>query len=156
ASSVGRQGSLGNWLYGVAYRTAARAKVEAARRRARETHALTHPPADPLADLTAREILAVLDAELYRLPEKYRAPLALCYLEGKTRDEAAADLRWSLATLGRRLERGRALLRARLGRRGLALPVALAPLLLRAAAAAPVPVALAAATVRAATHAAGG
>jgi WD domain, G-beta repeat len=59
-------------------------------------------------------------------PEKYRAPLVLCYLEGQTRDEAAARLVWSLRTLVRRLEQGRALLRGRLLRRGVTLGTALA------------------------------
>jgi RNA polymerase sigma factor (sigma-70 family) len=156
AASIGRQGSLKSWLYGVAYRTAAHAKVDAARRRAREVHAAAHGPADPLADLTARELLAVLDEELARLPAQYQGPLLLCYLEGKTRDEAAVELGWSLATLGRRLERGRELLRNRLTRRGLALPAVLVPVLLQAEATAAVPVALTISTITAAAQVAAG
>jgi WD40 repeat protein len=79
----------------------------------------------PPADVGLREAQAILDEELARLPEALRAPLVLCYLEGATRDEAARQLGWSLATLKRRLERGRAGLRWRLERRGVALPAAL-------------------------------
>ena len=57
--------------------------------------------------MTGRELLTVLDEELRRLPERYRAPLVLCYLEGLTRDDAAARLGCSQSTLKRRLEAGR-------------------------------------------------
>jgi NAD(P)-dependent dehydrogenase (short-subunit alcohol dehydrogenase family) len=66
-----------------------------------------------------------LDEELARLPERLQAPLVLCYLEGKTRDEAARELGWTVGQLRGRLERGRDLLRSRLTRRGLALSAAL-------------------------------
>ena len=71
-----------------------------------------------------REVRAALDEELNALPEKYRAPLVLCYLEGRTRDEAARQLGWGLNTLRGRLERGRGQLRGRLLRRGLSLSAA--------------------------------
>src|SRR5262249_57171122 len=92
ARSLRRRDLRGNWLYGVAYRTAARAKVEAARRQAREARAPARETTDPLAEVTVRELFAVLDAELHRLSTPYRAPLVLCYLEGKTRDQAAQQL----------------------------------------------------------------
>src|SRR2546430_702295 len=69
----------------------------------------------------ARDLCTVLDDELRSLPEKYRAPLLLCYLEGRTADRAARQLGWSLRTLERRLAQGRERLRARLTRRGLTL-----------------------------------
>src|SRR5262249_31098870 len=72
-------------------------------------------------DVTWREALAVLDEELVRMPAAYRSALVLCYLEGKTQDEAARQLGWSLGTLRGRLERGREKLRARLLRRGVSL-----------------------------------
>jgi RNA polymerase sigma factor (sigma-70 family) len=125
AGAIGRRELLGNWLYGVAYRTAQRAKVEAAKRRARESNAPPRQPADPLDEMTVREFFALLDAELYQLPDQYRAPLLLCYLQGQAREEVAGQLGWSLATLGRRLERGRELLRSRLTRHGLPLSAAL-------------------------------
>ncbi len=64
------------------------------------------------------DLLRVLDEELQHLSPRYREPLLLCYLEGRTQDEAATHLGWSLSTLRRRLERGRDLLRARMVRRG--------------------------------------
>jgi RNA polymerase sigma factor (sigma-70 family) len=132
AATVRRGELLSNWLYGVACRTAARARADAARRRGREGEAPSRPPLDPLGEITARELIAAVDEELLRLPARLRTPLVACYLDGKTRDEAAAALGWSVATLGRRLARGRDLLRSRLARRGVALsaaflPAALAP-----------------------------
>jgi RNA polymerase sigma factor (sigma-70 family) len=125
ARSIRRQRSLAGWLYGVAYRVAQRARREAVRRRQRERRP---PPAavpDPGAEAAWRELCAALDAELYRLPEVLREPLVLCYLEGRTRDEAAKQLDCSLRTLDRRLGQGRERLRVRLGRRGVTLSAAL-------------------------------
>src|SRR5262249_43967865 len=115
---------------GVAYRVSAHARLQAARRRRSEVKAPSRPASDPLAEVTGRDLCAAIDAELASLSERYRAPLLLCFLEGKTRDEAARALGWSLATLKRRLQVGRDLLRARLARRGLTLSgAALAALL---------------------------
>jgi RNA polymerase sigma factor (sigma-70 family) len=122
AAAIANQSSLPCWLYQVAYHTAAKARARKASRRAHEARAERQAGADPLAEVTGRELLSVLDEELQRLPERNRAPLVLCYLEGKTRDEAARELGWSLGTLKRRLEQGRDRLRQRLTRRGLALP----------------------------------
>jgi RNA polymerase sigma factor (sigma-70 family) len=110
--------SLAGWLHGVARRTALKAKVAFARRQKHEGRAPVRPPAQP-DDLTWRELRQVLHEELGRLAERYRAPLVLCYLQGKTQDEAAALLGLAKGTLKGRLERGRALLRGRLVRRGL-------------------------------------
>src|SRR5438132_56236 len=71
------------------------------------------------------ELLAVLDEELARLPDRYRAPLIACYFHGRTQDEAARELGTSLSTLRRRLDKARDLLRRWLGRRGVELPAAL-------------------------------
>src|SRR5205085_2443405 len=94
AGSIRRRELLGNWLYGTAYRTAAKARAQAARRQAREAQAPVRQPPDPLAEITLRELFAVLDEELHRLAPRYQAPLVLCYLEGQTRDEAARQLGW--------------------------------------------------------------
>src|SRR5439155_25775992 len=90
-----------------------------------ERHVIERPMPDPLETITARELLAVLDEELTRLPHKYRAPLVLCYLEGATRDQAARQLACPLGTLKHRVERGRELLRIRLAKRGVALSAVL-------------------------------
>jgi hypothetical protein len=104
-----------------------------------------------MAEISLREARTVIDEELAKLSEKYRAPLVLCYLEGATRDEAAQQLGWSLGTLKRRLEQGRELLRERLARRGLTLSAALAAgLLAQNAGQGAVPAPLVDTTVRAA------
>ncbi len=132
AGSAGTRGSLGGWLHQVAYRTAIKARAQAASRQRHERRVLDpvasaprdKPTVDPLAEVTGRELFAVLDEELLHLPNHYRLPMVLCYLEGRTSDDAARQLGWSVRTLKRRLEQARARLRARLTRRGLA-PAAL-------------------------------
>src|SRR5262245_21924555 len=118
AASIRKAGSLASWLHGVAYRTALKARAESARRHRREARL---PRRDEAAatDLSWREAQRVLHEELNRLAESHRAPLVLCYLQGMTQDEAAAALGLAKGTLKGRLERGRALLRERLLRRGL-------------------------------------
>jgi RNA polymerase sigma factor (sigma-70 family) len=123
------QASVGSWLHLIAYRLALKIKVAAARRSFHERRAEVRTPADPLAAVTGRELCAVVDAELSRWPEWLRAPLVLCCLEGRTRDEAARQLGWSVATVKRRLEQGRTRLRERLRARGFTVPAALAGLL---------------------------
>jgi RNA polymerase sigma factor (sigma-70 family) len=112
-----KRASLACWLHGVAHRVALKAKAKAATRRRHEAQAPVSQrvPAD---DVTWAEVRAILDAELARMPEKWRLPLVLCYLEGRTQDEAAAQLDWSPRTFRRRLEEARAGLGRRLSRRG--------------------------------------
>jgi RNA polymerase sigma factor (sigma-70 family) len=125
AASVRRRGSVASWLYGVAVRAAR--KLRASRARQARGHAYSERVAAGTVadDLSWREARAVLDEELLRLPEKYRAPLVLCYLEGLTRDEAARRLGLNLNRLRGRLDYARGLLRARLTRRGVGLSAAL-------------------------------
>src|SRR5579883_2324935 len=151
AGTVRKQQSLGSWLYRVAYHVAIRARAVAARRE--EIGARRPRPAtvDPLAEVSGRELLSVLDEELQRLPEKYRAPLVLCYLEGHTQDEAARQLGWRPQVLRGRIDRGRAVLRRRLIRRGFGLSAVLAGSLLeQMPAPAAAPALLIARTIRAA------
>jgi RNA polymerase sigma factor (sigma-70 family) len=155
AASIRRPQLLGNWLYGVAYRVAARARVQAARRRARETSEVEMIATDPCRE--GNEWSPVLHQELNHLPEKYRAPMVLCYLQGKTNQEAARLLAWPVGTVKGRLTRARELLRRRLTRRGVTLSgsllaVALGP----GAGSAAVPAALVDSTVRAAMLVAAG
>jgi RNA polymerase sigma factor (sigma-70 family) len=145
AASVRNRTSLGSFLHSVAYRLSRRLAGADARRRHREAHCRPLSPVAPDAEANWREVQSILDEELERLPEKYRAALVLCYLEGMTRDEAANRLRLPLSTLRGRLEQGRNLLRARLSRRGITLSAALlGPALAEAA----VPAALVVVTVR--------
>jgi RNA polymerase sigma factor (sigma-70 family) len=117
AASIRKMASVGNWLHGVAYRTALKAWGRHATRRKMEARAPARQIIEP-DDLTWREVRQALHEELSRLSERYRAPLIVCYLEGKTQTEAAAHLGMASSTLKARLERGRSLLRARLVRRG--------------------------------------
>jgi RNA polymerase sigma factor (sigma-70 family) len=130
AAAIHSPEALPAWLHGVACRVARKARAADARRRGREAPtAELDPPdphPDPLAELSARDLLATVDEEVQRLPEAHRLPVILCCLEGHTREEAARLLGWSPGAVKGRLERGRARLHARLVRRGLALPAALA------------------------------
>jgi RNA polymerase sigma factor (sigma-70 family) len=125
AGSIRRGESLAGWLCGVARRLARHARRGQAARARRELLAAERVSATPTGDPAWDELLGVLDDELQRLSERYRAPLLLCYLQGRTQDEAAHQLGWSLSTLRRRLDRGRELLRLRLNRRGATLGAAL-------------------------------
>jgi RNA polymerase sigma factor (sigma-70 family) len=120
ARDLGPRDAIGPWLYGVATRVAARARTQMARhRRYRE-----NPPGFAIPDRSGStidpDLVEILDQELSRLPGKYRSPLVLCYLEGRTHEEAARDLQWPLGTVKGRLARARELLRTRLARRGFA------------------------------------
>jgi RNA polymerase sigma factor (sigma-70 family) len=125
AGSVRKLGSVGSWLHGVAYRLALKARTAAAARHQLESRAPARAPDESPDDLTWREVSAILHEELERLPDKYRAPLVLCYLEGLTQDQAAGLLGLAKGTLRGRMERARMLLRGRLTRRGLAPAVVL-------------------------------
>jgi RNA polymerase sigma factor (sigma-70 family) len=152
AASLTGSPCLGPWLHGVARRTALKARAAALRRRARQTEVSDMPaPATPDA-LEASDLRRLLDEELDRLPEKYRAPIVLCYLQGRTHEQAAALLGRPCGSMSRQVGRGLELLRGRLARRGVALTAsALAALLANEVAAGAVPAALADGTVRAAS-----
>jgi RNA polymerase sigma factor (sigma-70 family) len=156
AATVLPRERVANWLYGVAYQTARKARENAARRGRRERQVADMPePVVTDAD-AGRDLRPLLDEELHRLPEKYRAAIVLCDLEGKTRKAAALQMGVPEGTLSGRLDRGRALLARRLARHGLApTAVALAALAPDAASAA-VPGQVVSSTIRAATLVAAG
>jgi RNA polymerase sigma factor (sigma-70 family) len=120
ARSIRKRESVGSWLYGVASRVARRAR-DSARRRAAGLRRVSPRPEATAGAPAEDELRPVLDEELGRLPEKYRAPLVLCYLQGKTNEQAARELGWPAGSMSRRLSRARALLRRRLVRRGVTL-----------------------------------
>ncbi len=127
AGSIRQQHGLGGWLQRVAYHVALRARANCLRRQGCEAQTARSPVAEPSDDdLSWRELRSILHAELSALPERFRAPLVLCYLEGLTQEEAARRLGWTAATVKGRLQRGREKLRRRLERRGVALTAALA------------------------------
>src|SRR5207244_3026954 len=105
--------------------TALRARARAARRRAQERQVAVMPDASSPAEPFWEDIRPVLDEELERLPARYRAPIVLCCLAGKTQQEAAGELGWSRDMVRRRMEQGQELLRQRLSRRGVAPSAAL-------------------------------
>jgi len=124
AGSLDGRGPLGNWLYAVAYRTATKARMTAARRRARERQAMDSTSEAYTADEQVwDELRPILDEELSQLPRKYRAPVFHCYLEGKTQQQAAQELGWPSGSMSRRMNRARQLLRDRLKKRGVATSV---------------------------------
>jgi hypothetical protein len=110
--------SLAPWLYGVAYRTAHRARAIAARYRPANVERMEELVGSSPDDAFQVDLRPLLHQELNRLPGKYREPIVLCHLEGKTHEEAARLLRWPVGTVSGRLSRGRQLLRSRLERRG--------------------------------------
>jgi RNA polymerase sigma factor (sigma-70 family) len=128
AISAQPTGSLSAWLHGVASRVALGTRT-AARRRQHVGLAAEQVPGDPrpdpLAEMTAREALRILEEEVQRLPEPYRLPLVLCCLHGVTQEEAARQLGWTPGSLKGRLERARKRLQRQLTKRGLALATAL-------------------------------
>src|SRR5262245_7210243 len=157
AGSVRRPDGVGCWLHSIAVRVSRKMRAGGLRRRECAALVEAEDGNDPVAEAALKELGTLLDEELGRLPETYRAPLILCYLEGRTNDEAARELGWPRGTVSGRLARARDLLRGRLARRGLALSGgALASLLAGSAARAGVPPALAGATVRAAAGFAAG
>ena len=123
ASTILKHDSVASWLYKVTYRIALRLRADKLRRRAQEPRP-AKAAADPvLGDVVRNELRQVLDEEVHRLPEKYRAPILLCYLQGQTNEEAAALLHCPAGTVKIRLSRAREMLRKRLVKRGLALSV---------------------------------
>jgi RNA polymerase sigma factor (sigma-70 family) len=138
--------SVQGWLCAVAHRLALGARAERSRRTARVASFATapnrrrihdefsdrtglpeecHPALDPWDEVERRDLRRVLDDELLNLPEKYRAPVVLCYLEGRTHAEAARELGWPAGSMSRRLERARSLLKRRLVCRGVTLAIGL-------------------------------
>lgn len=114
---------LAGWLYGVAYRTAQNARRLKARRFAKEAPLCDVQEFETMTGATLRELRAVLDDELQRLPAAYRTAIVLCHLEEKTLAQAAKILDCPAGTVSSRLSRGREMLRKGLTRRGVTLPV---------------------------------
>jgi RNA polymerase sigma factor (sigma-70 family) len=151
AASIARRELLAGWLYGVARTTALRAKVASAKLRARERQVadMPEPEAVQQEDLW-RDLQPLLHQELGRLPDKYRVPVVLCDLEGKTQKEAAKQLGLPEGTVSSRLSRARAMLARRLARYGLLVSAVSLTAALAHEARASVPTSLLTGTVRAA------
>jgi RNA polymerase sigma factor (sigma-70 family) len=118
AASVAPREMVANWLYGVARRTALKARATAARRKSREKQCTQVPEPAVIEQGIAGDLRPELDKSLSRLPEKYRVAIVLCDLESKTRKEAARQLGCPEGTLAARLARARTMLAKRLARHG--------------------------------------
>jgi RNA polymerase sigma factor (sigma-70 family) len=150
AASIREHDSTASWLYGAAGRIARRARANANRRRDVERRAPQPRPPDVLSEAAGREVIGIVEEELAKLPERFRAPLVLCGLGGLSKAEAARHLGCKVGTVASRLARARERLRARLARRGVTVPAAaVGGLLTEGVAPAAVPAPLIAATVRA-------
>jgi RNA polymerase sigma factor (sigma-70 family) len=125
AGSIGQRDCVGGWLHRVALRIALQAREARSRRAVHEESRGEVPEIGRIGDDPVnREISRIVAEEVGCLPEKYRAPIVLCYLEGMAYGQAAVRLGWPAGTVSTRLTKARALLRIRLARRGLALPAA--------------------------------
>src|SRR5262249_49931990 len=151
APSVRKSQSLASWLYGVAQRVATKARKQAASRRHREQQVAAMAPTEAIDERTWRELRPILDEELAALPERYRAPLVLRYLEDKTCEQVAQQLGVARGTVSGRLKQGLQLLRHRFAERGIELTAALLAVVLGQRAPAAVPALLTLTTVRFAT-----
>jgi RNA polymerase sigma factor (sigma-70 family) len=149
ASSLEMREVLGDWLHGVAYRTALKSRSVAARRRVKERQASRD---EAIVDDEPRpDWMPLLDREIARLPKKYRLPIVLCDLQGRTRKEAARQLGWPEGTLSGRLSRAREMLARRLTSRGVTLSAGILVAALTGEASACLPFALIGSTCKAAS-----
>src|SRR5205807_2821853 len=108
AAAIATRELLANWLYGVAYNTARKARAVSARRRQHEQQVADLPEPQAVPPSPWNDLRPLLDQELHLLPDRYRAPIVLCDLEGKTHKEAAAQLGCPVGTVSGRLARARA------------------------------------------------
>jgi RNA polymerase sigma factor (sigma-70 family) len=153
ASTIRKTEALASWLHGVAHRVALRARRDASRRRMHEREGRTMSGRVGQREQDWSEILAALDEEVQALPERWRAPFVLCFLEGRSRAEAARELGLKEGTIWSRLSRARKLLHEKLVRRGITLPALLTAAALSEEVARAVPGRLADSTVQAAVAA---
>jgi RNA polymerase sigma factor (sigma-70 family) len=157
AASIVPREMVANWLYGVAYRTALKAQATTGKRRVRERQVTNMPEPEAGRPDAWHDLEPVLDQELARLPDKYRVAIVLCDLEGKTRKEAARQLKIPEGTLSSRLTTARLMLAKRLTRHGLVLSGgSLAVVLAQHAASAGVPASVVSSTIKAVTLVAAG
>ena len=152
AAALPDRETVGNWLYGVAHQTAVRMRALAARRGTRERQVAVMPEPTSAEPYVWDDLRPILDEELARLPQKYRALIVLCQLQGKTLKEVARQLAIPQGTVASRLATARAMLAKRLSRRGaLVSGVLLGAVVSSPPAPACVPAAVVSSTLKAAT-----
>jgi RNA polymerase sigma factor (sigma-70 family) len=130
AGSFQRPELLANWLYGVAYRAARKTQRQRVRYQAHAKQGATMQVTDTPSEVKWKDIRSVIDEEVDRLPDKFRAAVVLCYLEGVKAEQAAQQLGCARGTILSRLARAREQLRERLAKRGVALSASILGLLL--------------------------
>ncbi len=126
AGTIRDRDLVGHWLYAVALKVVKRSRADLARRRLRERGG-EDVDAYPVADAPPSwpfDVGPILQEELARLPENYRKPLVLCFLDGRSHEDAARQLQWPVGTVKGRISRGKEMLRERLTRRGVAITTA--------------------------------
>jgi RNA polymerase sigma factor (sigma-70 family) len=156
AGSLWVRDSLGPWLHRVAYRVAAHARRDADRRKRAEREAAERA-SERMVEGGPDDVASVVHEEVDRLHDRYRIPVVLCDLEGRSYEDAARSMKCPVGTVKSRLARGRECLRDRLTRRGLAPTVSLVAVETRAKCSlAAVPPDLLESTARAATQFAAG
>jgi RNA polymerase sigma factor (sigma-70 family) len=150
AGSIRKAGAVPSWLYGVAFRIAMNARRARKRRGEEQRDCEVRTPEQPVTQAALREVQAILDDEVNRLPQRQRAVFVLCCLEGKSRTEAARQLGWKEGTVSSNIARARKELQRRLARRGVTLSAALCTVEIgRAAANGPIPASLVKGTIKA-------
>jgi RNA polymerase sigma factor (sigma-70 family) len=151
ASTIRPRSMVSNWLYGMAHNTALKANAMRHKRREKEHSAGIQRRAGGTCE-NWPEVQAAVDGQLSGLPEKYRVPIVMCELEGKTIKEAARHLAWPEGTVATRLRRGRVMLAERLSKQGVGLPAgAIAAVLAQSAASASMSAPLVRSTMQAAS-----
>ena len=150
ARSIGRPELLGNWLYGVACRIALKARAQIAKRLLKEGQAVRPTAEEVIPDVVWTDLRPVLDEEVSRLPDRFRIPFVLCYLQGRTNEEAAQALGCPKGTVLSRLATARERLCSRLSRRGIVFSAGVVAMLSGSVASAAVPSALIGPTINAA------
>jgi RNA polymerase sigma factor (sigma-70 family) len=152
AAAVSPRALVGNWLYGVAHTTAIRLRATNAKRRTRERQVVDMPEREAVQHDLHDDLLQRLDEELARLPDRFRVPIVLCDLEGRSRKEVARQLKIPEGTLSSRLTTARRLLAKRMTRHGFSVSGgALALAVAHETTSAAVPATLVSSTVKAAT-----
>ena len=152
AGSVRPRGMVANWLYGVARQTALKARATSSTRNGRERQVVEMPEPAVADAVPSDDLLSLLDEEMSRLPDNYRAVVVLCDLEGMSRKEAARHLGVPEGTVAGWIALARALLAKRLTQRGLAMSgVSLAATLSHSVASADMPASVVTSTIQLAT-----
>jgi RNA polymerase sigma factor (sigma-70 family) len=152
AALIRPRDKVANWLYGVAYQTAVRARATSAKQRFREKQVVCMPEVEIDRHEPRDDFRPALHQQINRLPAKYRVLIVLCDLEGKTRKEAAQQLAVPEGTVAGRLARARAMLGKRLARQGIVISAGgLSAALGQHASAAGLPASLVTSTIRAAS-----